>query len=63
MDMAKEEFDQITYQNDFIKKNYDRINLTVPKGKKDEIKKRASSLNKSVNDYINSLINADMHQA
>jgi hypothetical protein len=63
MDMAKEEFDQITYQNDFIKKNYDRINLTVPKGKKDEIKKRASSLNKSVNDYINSLINADMRQA
>jgi predicted DNA binding CopG/RHH family protein len=63
MDMAKEEFDQITYQNDFIKKNYDRINLTVPKGKKDEIKKRASSLGKSVNDYINSLINADLQQS
>jgi predicted DNA binding CopG/RHH family protein len=53
-------FNQISYQNDFIKKNYDRINLTVPKGKKEVIKKRADSLGKSVNEYINQLIDSDM---
>ncbi len=28
------EFNQSQYINDFMKKNYDRINLTVPAGKK-----------------------------
>jgi predicted DNA binding CopG/RHH family protein len=58
--MAKEEFDSVKYRNDFIRNNYDRINLTVPKGKKEAIKKRADSLGKSVNEYINRLIDSDM---
>jgi hypothetical protein len=53
-------FNQISYQNDFIRNNYDRINLTVPKGKKEVIKKKADSLGKSVNEYINQLIDSDM---
>ena len=35
------EFNQIAYQNNYIKEKYDRINLTVPKGKKEKIKKKA----------------------
>ena len=54
------EFNQIAYQNDYIKEKYDRINLTVPKGRKEEIKKRAAAVGKSVNEYINSLIDDDI---
>lgn len=56
----EKKFDQIAYQNEYIKGKYDRINLTVPKGKKEEIKKRAEKLEKSVNEYINDLINQDL---
>lgn len=54
------EFNQIAYQNDYIREKYDRINLTVPKGRKEEIKKKAAAMGKSVNEYINSLIDDDM---
>ena len=37
------EFNQISYQNEYIKEKYDRINLTVPKGRKEEIKKKAAA--------------------
>lgn len=32
--MEEEKFNQIKYQNEFIKQKYDRVNLTVPKGKR-----------------------------
>lgn len=32
----------------------------MPKGRKEEIKKRAAAAGKSVNEYINSLIDDDM---
>lgn len=51
-----EEFNQIAYQNDYIKQKYDRINLTVPKGRKEEIKKKAEAQGMSVNQYINKLL-------
>ena len=57
--MEKKEFNQIAYQNDYIKEKYDRINLTVPKGRKEEIKKKAAEAGKSVNEYINDLIERD----
>lgn len=47
-------------QNKYISKAYDRINLTVPKGKQAEIKARAEAQGESVNGYINNLIRADM---
>ena len=37
-------FNQISYQNEYIKEKYDRINLTVPKGRKEEIKKKVDLL-------------------
>ena len=46
--------------NKYIANAYDRINLTVPKGKKDEIKAHAEALGESVNGYIWRLIQEDM---
>ena len=50
------------WQNDYIAKTYDRINLTVPKGDKDKIKAHAESKGESVNGYINRLIQEDMKE-
>lgn len=50
------------WQNDYIAKNYDRINLTVPKGAKEEIKAYAEKQGESVNGFINRLIDEAMKQ-
>lgn len=42
-------------------KAYERIGLTVKKGRKDLIKSKASALGLSVNSYINSLIDNDLN--
>lgn len=47
------------YSDAQVKEKYDRINLTVPKGRKEEIKKKAASTGQSVNEYINTLIDKD----
>ena len=52
----EKKFDPTSYKNDFAKKNYDRINLIVPKGKKDELKAYAKAEGKSLNEYLNDLI-------
>lgn len=36
----------------YVKKNYDRIELTVPKGQKDFISQLATAAGESVNGYI-----------
>lgn len=36
------EFNQIAYQNEFNKRNYDRIEIKVPKGKKAVIQAAAT---------------------
>ena len=38
--------------NKYIKNNYDRINVTVPKGERDKIKNHAQSIGESVNAFI-----------
>lgn len=43
-------------KNTWIAKVYDRINLTVPKGKKDTIQAHAEAQGQSVNGFINSAI-------
>ena len=55
-------FDKTTYQNNYIRENYDRVGLTVPKGRKEEIRKKASAEGKSINKYINRLIEKDMQR-
>lgn len=48
------------WQNDYIEKKYDRINLTVPKGKKETIKAAADKSGESVNGFIWRLIEAEL---
>lgn len=43
-------------QNKYIAKAYDRINLTVPKGRKDTIQAHAEARSESVNGFINRAI-------
>lgn len=46
------------YKNDYAKNNYDRIALSVNKGKKEELKEHCSKYGyKSVNDFIIQAIN------
>lgn len=49
-------------QNKYIQKAYDRINLTVEKGKKDAIKAHAESKGESVNGFINRAIKETMER-
>ena len=60
MSEEKTKFNKVAYNNTFIAKTYDRINLTVPKGDKEKIQTHAESKGLSVNAYINGLIREDM---
>ena len=46
--------------NKYMSANYDRINLTVPKGRKEEIQAFAAITGESVNGFINRAIGAAM---
>ena len=48
--------------NKYMSQNYDRINLMVPKGKKDTIKAHAESHGQSVNSFINEAIDEKMER-
>lgn len=50
------------YKNQWQKENCDRVNLTLPKGKKELIKARAESQGKSVNGFINEAIDEKMER-
>lgn len=55
-----EEFNQIKYQHEYNKKNYDRIEITVPKGRKAVIKEAAQAAGQSVNEFITQAIDEKM---
>lgn len=46
----------------YVKANYDRLELTVPKGQKAEIKAHAESMGESVNAFISRAIENQMKQ-
>lgn len=48
--------------NKYIAGNYDRINLTLPKGQKEIIKAHAEAQGKSVNGFINEAIEEKMER-
>lgn len=50
------------WQNDYIDKTYDRINLTVPKGNKEVIKEAAAYCGESVNGFLNRLIEVELER-
>ena len=54
------EFNQIAYQNEFNKRNYDRIEIKVPKGRKAVIKAAATAAGQSVNEFISQAIDERM---
>lgn len=43
--------------NKYISKAYDRINLTMPKGKKEQVAAHAEAHGESLNGFINRAIN------
>lgn len=56
------EFNQIAYQNEFNKRNYDRIEIKVPKGRKAVIKAAATAAGQSVNEFIAKVIDERMER-
>lgn len=46
--------------NKYISKAYDRVNLTIPKGKKDVLQAYATARGESVNGMINRLLRAEL---
>lgn len=48
--------------NKYITNNYDRINLTVPKGQKEAIQAHAAAQGESVNAFIGRAIKQTMEQ-
>ena len=60
--MEKEKFNKTAYKNQFISENYDRVNLTVPKGKKGDISVHAKEQGESTNAFINRAIDETMQR-
>ena len=58
----KKKADAVAYQNKFIAKAYDRVNLTMPKGKKEVVQSHAQTHNESVNAFINRAIDEAMQR-
>ncbi len=54
-------FNQIAYQNDYNRQKYDRINLTMPKGKKERVRIAAAAAGQSVNEFINAAIDKTLN--
>ena len=50
------------WQNDYIARTYDRVNLTMPKGRKEGIQAKADAQGESVNAYINKAIEQRMER-
>lgn len=53
----------IKASNKYNQKAYDRININVKKGRREEIKAYAESKGKSLNQYIIDLIEKDMRES
>jgi predicted DNA binding CopG/RHH family protein len=54
--MKQKEFNQFEYQNNYRREKYDRIEVVLPKGRKEELKKKAKEKGMSMSEYINSVI-------
>lgn len=58
----KDKAKAIAYQNQYIAGKYDRVNLTMPKGKKEILQAHAEAAGESVNAYINKAIDQRMER-
>lgn len=50
------------WQNDYIARAYDRVNLTMPKGRKEAVQAHAEARGESVNGFINRAISEAMER-
>lgn len=57
-----EKSEKSAYRNNWIAEKLDRVNLTMPKGKKEQVKEIADKLGLSVNAYINLAIDERMEK-
>lgn len=57
-----EEFNQIKYQNEFKKANYDRVEILAKKGERAIIKEIAAAAGQNVSEYINQAIKERMER-
>lgn len=48
------------YKRAFNERAYDRLAITIPKGRKATVEARASELGESVNGYVGRLIRSDL---
>ena len=48
--------------NKYMAEKYDRINLVVPKGRRDELRAQAEAAGKSLNSYLIGLIEGETQQ-
>lgn len=44
----------------YVKENYDRLNITIPKGQKQAVEAHAKTKGESVNGLVNGLLRTDM---
>ncbi len=57
------DFDKVKYNNDYNKNNYDRCIFNLPKGQKPLLQIYFKNQGyKSLNEYINALIKADLEK-
>lgn len=55
----KKEFDPTAYKNRYSSEHYDRLNMLMPKGRKEELKKKAAAHSMSMSEYILYLVDND----
>ena len=61
--MAKTTAAQQRAVHKYVKNNYDRLELSVPKGEKEEIQQAAKQARQSVNTYVYEAVKRRMEQA
>lgn len=56
--MEKKPYEKISYNREYNANNYDRVNFTVPKGKREIIKSAAARRGISTNAYLTMAVDA-----
>ncbi len=60
--MEGKKFNQIKYQQEYNKKNYDRMEILMKKGKKEAVKAAAKAEKQSVSEYVMQAVDERMER-
>ena len=55
-------YEKVKYNNEYNKQTYERLNILVKKGMKEQIEKRVKGNYNSINAYVNALIKSDIER-